>query len=59
MNKKDAMRIALAVEASYILSGAETNCIIDNLSEVDAEKSGKLKESLVLSCLKKLDSLRL
>lgn len=38
MNKRQARRIALAVEASYILFGAETDCIVDKLSDADAER---------------------
>jgi hypothetical protein len=38
MNKRQARRIALATEASYLLFGAETAAITDNLSDVDAKR---------------------
>ncbi len=46
MNKQQARRIALAVEASYILLGAETACITDKLSEADAMRFKEAQQEM-------------
>lgn len=38
MNKRQAMRIALAANASYILFGASTDAVTDGLSEADRKR---------------------
>lgn len=38
MNHRQAKRIALAVNASYILFGAETAAVTDYLPDVDADR---------------------
>ena len=53
MTKQQARRIALAIEASYILFGAETGCIYELLSEKEYEKFKVAQEELAYSMLKK------
>lgn len=38
MNKRQAMRIALAANASYILFGADTEAVTNSLSEEDRRR---------------------
>ena len=53
MNQRQAMRIALAVEASYILLGAETSCVTDNLSDADGERFKRAQKEMAWSMLKR------
>jgi len=53
MNKQQARRIALAVEASYILLGAETACITDKLSEADAMRFKQAQQEIAWRMLRK------
>lgn len=53
MNKRQAMRIALAVEASYILFGAETGGLERMLSDKEYDKFKAAQEELAYSMLKR------
>lgn len=53
MNKRQATRMALAVEASYILLGASTDGITQHLSEIDAQRFVDAQHALAWAMLKR------
>lgn len=53
MNKRQARRIALATEASYILFGAETHAITDRLSDADMRRFCEAQEQMAWEMLRK------
>lgn len=53
MNKRQARRVALAVEASYLLFGAETAAITEKLNDADAKRVREAQEEMAWSMLRK------
>lgn len=53
MNHRQAKRIALAANASYILFGAETGAITDNLSDADFERYQKAQNEMAWDMLRR------
>lgn len=53
MNKRQARRIALAAEASYLLFGAETGAITDNLSDADAKRFREVQIEMAWDMLRR------
>lgn len=52
MNKRQAKRIALATNASYILFGAPTNAITDHLSAADTVRFEDAQQELAYAMLR-------
>lgn len=53
MNKQQAMCIALATEASYILTGAQTDAICEQLSDDDADRVRQAQKEMAEGMLKR------
>lgn len=53
MNKRQARRIALAVNASYILFGADTVAVSDKLSDADWLRYCDAQNQMALEMLRK------
>jgi hypothetical protein len=53
MNKRQAFRVALAVNANYILQGAETACITERISEDDGRRFSEAQEQMALGMLRR------
>jgi hypothetical protein len=53
MNQRQAMRIALAVNASYLLFGATTVCVTDSLSDADAERFSQAQKKMAQNMLRR------
>lgn len=53
MNKRQAKRIALAVEASYILNGAETDAVTDHLSDADINVFHEAQQEMAWEMLRR------
>lgn len=53
MNKRQAMRIALATEASYILFGASTDAVTELLSHTDVLKVTQAQKEMALRMLRR------
>lgn len=53
MNKRQARRIALAANASYILFGAETAGVTDHLSEKDAKRYNAAQQEMAWAMLRR------
>jgi hypothetical protein len=51
MNKRQAQRIALAVNASYLLFGASTDAITDHLSDADVRRYEDAQKELARAML--------
>lgn len=53
MNKKQARRIALATNASYLLFGASTDAVTDLLSEDDGRRYEDAQKEMALAMLRR------
>ena len=53
MNKRQALRIALATNASYILFGAETEGVTNQLSDADAERYEEAQKEMAWAMLRR------
>ncbi|WP_425953046.1 hypothetical protein [Ralstonia pseudosolanacearum] len=53
MNQRQAMRIALGVNASYILFGAATAVVTDGMSEEDAARYESAQKKMAEDMLKR------
>lgn len=53
MNRKQAQRIALAVNASYLLFGAKTDAVTDHLSPADVRRYENAQKEMALAMLRR------
>jgi len=53
VNRRQAQRIALAINASYLLFGATTDAVTDHLSEQDARRYEDAQKEMALAMLRR------